>query len=263
MTSSLTHLSRPALFILLSLADLALTCWLLGRGNGHAYEANPIARWWLARYGWPGLAAFKVAAVLVVLGLVAIIARSRPTAARGVLRLGCVALTGVVLYSAALCRDALAVPGDELARTMQKRAELDRRLAVVRQQLALRRELVEAVTTGRCPLGEAVERLTGHADAWGGITLKGLACRYPGRSAQELLAISLCSRALADVGADGAAGALLRRRLEQEFARTYGTALPTDLQRWPVPLDAGPGASPSSGPPNHRSAEPPHGRTAL
>jgi hypothetical protein len=94
------------LFVLLSGADLALTWWLLGGSGGEVYEANPVANWWLARAGWAGLAGFKAALVLLVLGLAAVIGRHRPRAADGVLCFACAAVAAVVLYSATLCPTA-------------------------------------------------------------------------------------------------------------------------------------------------------------
>lgn len=64
------------------------------------YEANPLANWWLSRHGWLGMASFKAAVVLAVVGLTAVLARSRPRMAGSVLGL-------VVLYSLALCRPTL------------------------------------------------------------------------------------------------------------------------------------------------------------
>jgi hypothetical protein len=49
------------LFVCLSLADLGLTWHLLAHGEGQVDEGNPLARWWLANCGWPGLTCFKVA----------------------------------------------------------------------------------------------------------------------------------------------------------------------------------------------------------
>src|SRR5205085_2430927 len=59
--------TRRALFVVLSAADLGLTWWLLERSGG-AYEANPLARWWLLRCGWLGLAALEAGQVMLVLG---------------------------------------------------------------------------------------------------------------------------------------------------------------------------------------------------
>jgi hypothetical protein len=98
----MTHPRKQILFALLSLADLTLTCWLLGHSDGQIYEANPVARWWLAQHGAVGLAGFKGAIVLFVLTLTVVISRHKPRAAGRILTFGCVSLVFVVLYSAAL-----------------------------------------------------------------------------------------------------------------------------------------------------------------
>ena len=50
---------------------------------------NCTDREWLHRYGWAGLAAFKLATVLVVTGMVWVIARYRPRLGSRVLTFGC------------------------------------------------------------------------------------------------------------------------------------------------------------------------------
>ena len=54
------------LFIALSGADLFLTWRLLSSRGSAVYESNPVAAWFLGRFGWMGLTAFKAVAVLVV-----------------------------------------------------------------------------------------------------------------------------------------------------------------------------------------------------
>src|SRR5215831_6550499 len=97
----LAHPVRLLLFGLLSLADLFLTLRLLAH-SGAVYESNPLARWWLARHGWLGLACFKAATVLVVVGLAGAITRRRPRAGGRVLGFACAALALVVCYSSVL-----------------------------------------------------------------------------------------------------------------------------------------------------------------
>src|SRR5262245_13138082 len=106
----MAHPGKQVLFVLLSLADLALTCWLLDRSGGAVYEANPVAGWWLARHGWAGLACFKALVVVVVLGLTLAIARSRPVAAGRVLGLGCAVSAFVVLHGASMSRACFLSP---------------------------------------------------------------------------------------------------------------------------------------------------------
>ncbi|HYT94516.1 MAG TPA: DUF5658 family protein [Gemmataceae bacterium] len=91
------------LFVLLSAADLALTCYLLGQSNGQFYEANWLAGSVLTRFGFAGLAVFKVLMVVFVSTLVGIIAARRPSAARRVASFACLAVGIVVVYSVTLC----------------------------------------------------------------------------------------------------------------------------------------------------------------
>jgi hypothetical protein len=116
----MTHPRKQLLFILLSLVDLALTCWLLGHSGGQVYEANPVARWWLVRYGAGGLAGFKGAVVLLVLTLVTFIGRREPGAAGRILTFGCVSLVVVNLYSVALCPAACRAPEERETFVMRK-----------------------------------------------------------------------------------------------------------------------------------------------
>lgn len=97
-------LAGLAVFVALSATDFAQTYALIETGGGSVYEANPVAAPWLERYGWQGLAAYKVAAVVVVAGVVVVLAGRSRRAATGVAALGCVALLSVTLYS----RDLIA-----------------------------------------------------------------------------------------------------------------------------------------------------------
>src|SRR5262249_41553021 len=59
MWPRIPHCRKLLLFLLLSLTDLWLTWFLVQRSDGAVYEGNPVAAWWLSRYGLPGLALFK------------------------------------------------------------------------------------------------------------------------------------------------------------------------------------------------------------
>jgi hypothetical protein len=124
----MTLARKQLLFLLLSLADLALTYWLLRQSDRQIYEANPVARWWLVQYGAAGLACFKGAVALAVLILVAFIARHRPRAAGRILVFACLSLVLVVVYSATLCpaacREMSATKRDQEVRNLiRRRAE--------------------------------------------------------------------------------------------------------------------------------------------
>jgi hypothetical protein len=93
-------------FLLLSLADLFLTWKLIHAGDGRVLESNPVAGWWLTSYGWAGMAAFKLATVVLVGGLAGTIAYWRPRTSELLLVFACGALSTVVLSSALLARSA-------------------------------------------------------------------------------------------------------------------------------------------------------------
>jgi hypothetical protein len=88
-----------ALFVALSACDFALTYLLVEGSGGEVYEANPVAAPWLADHGWMGLAAFKLTAVLVVIGAVGLIARRKPAIGVAVACAACLATAVVNLHS--------------------------------------------------------------------------------------------------------------------------------------------------------------------
>jgi hypothetical protein len=98
----LLHPCHLTLFFALSAADLVLTWWLVVHTGNEVYESNPVAAWWLARYGWAGLTVFKGVAVLLVTGLATVISLGRPQIGGRVLTFGCAAVGAVVCYSAFL-----------------------------------------------------------------------------------------------------------------------------------------------------------------
>ena len=144
----MTHPRKQLLFVLLSLLDLALTCWLLGHSEGQVYEANPVARWWLLRYGAAGLAGFKGAVVLFVLTLVTFIARREPRAAGRILNFACVSLVLVDLYSASLCPAACRAPEERERIAMRKFNEPLEKLNRTTQE-QLQHDTAIALTTYR------------------------------------------------------------------------------------------------------------------
>lgn len=97
-------LAALAVFVALSVTDFAQTYALILDHGGVVYESNPVAGPWLERYGWSGLAAYKVGAVVVVALVVLLLARQNRRAATGVGLVGCAAVLAVTLYS----RDLIA-----------------------------------------------------------------------------------------------------------------------------------------------------------
>jgi hypothetical protein len=92
------HLGKLAVYVALSFADLFLTYTLLHKTDG-AYEGNPIANAWLAAYGWAGLAAFKLVAMLLVTTVAVYVSIYRPQIAGRLLGFACCAVAFVVIYS--------------------------------------------------------------------------------------------------------------------------------------------------------------------
>ena len=89
-------------FVLMNFLDMAMTSLLLWRGEEdgmHAVESNPIAAWFLHRWGIKGLFLFKLVLVLFVCLVCYIIALRREETARTVFNFGTVAVTTVVIYS--------------------------------------------------------------------------------------------------------------------------------------------------------------------
>ena len=96
--------TETSFFILVNVLDFMLTFLLLW-SSGHT-EANPIARYFLDRWGFRGMLYFKLALVALVCVIAQIVAVHRPGLARGLL-IGSTAIVGaVVIYSATLLRDA-------------------------------------------------------------------------------------------------------------------------------------------------------------
>jgi hypothetical protein len=158
--SGLPCCRKPFLFAGLSLIDLTLTWIILWRAEGFACESNPVAAWWLDRFGWPGLAGFKVAIVLLVVTLTSVVSRHHPRAGTRLLTFGCCALLAVVQYSAALVLRAEAEADSAAAakirycrgsmrdveRVLVRKRAYDRLLVRLTEDLAEhRRSLVEAV----------------------------------------------------------------------------------------------------------------------
>lgn len=116
MTAGRLYRGALAVFVALSVTDFVQTYFLIHNGGGAVYEANPVAAPWLERYGWDGLAAYKLGAVLIVVGAVVAMAQRDRRVAVGVAALGCAAVLSVTLYSDGLIKDGPGrrAPGDDL-----------------------------------------------------------------------------------------------------------------------------------------------------
>jgi hypothetical protein len=236
MTEPTLHPRKQLLFALLSAADFALTWWLIETPDAQTYEANPVAAWWLARFGWHGLACFKAAAACLVLALATVIARRRPLVASRLLRLGCLCLAAVVAYSTALAgTDALgredaattvARVNEELEDVNRGAREEYRRKEPFR---ALMEQLVEEINAERCTLAEAVERLMALQGRDPDL-LRTLEKFYPDLPAQQQFACWLVCRAVRTQGHDVPAARRLASRLDGEFQSAYGARPPAMLR---------------------------------
>jgi hypothetical protein len=86
----------------LSVADWSLT-WALIRGSdGAVSEGNPVAAWFLARYGWAGLAVYKAACTAIFAVAVGLLVRRQPRAGVRVVTLAVLTLALVNAYSLSL-----------------------------------------------------------------------------------------------------------------------------------------------------------------
>lgn len=92
--------SETAWFILVNVLDMVVT-WLLIR-TGTFRESNPIAVYFLHRWGIRGMNVFKLSTVILVVVIAQVIAPIRPATARGLLIAGTVIVGAVVCYSVVL-----------------------------------------------------------------------------------------------------------------------------------------------------------------
>jgi Domain of unknown function (DUF5658) len=230
MSSLRDHWRAACLFVILSGADLALTCALLRHPASEHYEANWLAHSVLANLDFAGLAAYKGLTVLLVGLLVGLVARSRPTAARRLGAFACLAVGAVVLYSAALLALQASRPAPpELKDAVTVRREGEALSQAARGQGAFSAALARwstALAADRCTLAEAVRDLSARDQA------ARFACgvRGPfgtaGTSDAECLAAMVVRGAVGRLLEDGSAAARARvRRLLASYRAEYGAAL--------------------------------------
>jgi len=180
--------SGRGLFVALGLADLLMTCYLL-KAPRLFFESNPLARWWLDRWGWAGLAGFKAATILLALTAIAVVARRHPRVAGHVLCFACVATALVVIYSGTL---AFATRGLPQVKSLAERGrQMDAQLRPLHEYCHLLARLAEDLRAGRCSVADAVARLAATEQARDPTWLAQLRRQYPGRSDAECLAASL------------------------------------------------------------------------
>jgi hypothetical protein len=226
------HLCKLSLFALLSVADLFMTWQLVQGSDGHIYESNPVARAWLASYGWVGLAVFKGLAMLMVGGAALYIALHRPRVAGRVLVFACGMTAAVVLYSCYLSffatRHDLIQPEDSLA-AQQKSELLDQEMIRQKNYRTLLGQLSKALVEQACSLDEAVVQLAETDKARSPQWLAVLHRNYPGRSASECLAIHMGYHALSHLPRNDPGREQLASRLETDYQERFGSEFHFDL----------------------------------
>lgn len=91
-------------FVLVSVLDIVMTFLALrfsaeGRTTGTIVESNPVAHWFLARWGIQGMALFKLAMTALVVVIAEVVGRVRPVVARLLLWGGTLVVGAVVVYT--------------------------------------------------------------------------------------------------------------------------------------------------------------------
>ena len=89
--------SATTLFILVSALDVFMTYLMVTQGR--FVESNPVAAFFLHRWGLKGLIYFKFAVTAFVCVLTQVIGSKRPETAKRVLQLSTVIVSAVVCYS--------------------------------------------------------------------------------------------------------------------------------------------------------------------
>jgi hypothetical protein len=228
------------LFVALALTDLALTWLLLKQPGGGAYEWNPVASWWLARFGWGGLALFKLG-IVGMIGLVSwIVSRPRPRVADRLLTFACAAHLAVIIYSSLLVPRVMA----EASQTAQAQA-LEQQLQLQSRQFQVFRRLLDQLgkdlVCRRRSLAEAVDILSRAAWVQRPQWQRCMALRYPTAAKKELLAVLLMEQAVVSAEASPNGQTDLYPRLEAEFRCCFGRPSPAaqgggaqQLPVWPA-----------------------------
>ena len=96
------HPQETLILAVVSALDVIMTYYLLTRDDGGFTESNPIAKYFLDRWGMAGMAYFKASMTLVVCVITQIVARKNPVLAQQVLGLATLIIVAVVIYSVRL-----------------------------------------------------------------------------------------------------------------------------------------------------------------
>jgi hypothetical protein len=232
MTLWRQHRGLALLFVALSLADLALTWHLLRTGQGAVYEANWVADGILARFGFPGLALYKVLIVALVATLVCVVAVYRPRAARRLALFACAAVGVVVVYSVTLWGTlAATTAGSARSRDSSHRAgwrrptseDMRARFAQFHAEVAQARA---ALIAGCCSLPEAVAFLADSEPAQVPGFLEKRRARIGAETDEECLAAFVMRSALAELAEEDCEEARERAgELLATYRATHGETL--------------------------------------
>jgi hypothetical protein len=88
------------IFILVNALDVFMTYWMLQVGG--FTESNPVALWFIHRWGVKGMIYFKFAVVALVCVIAHIVSQYKPPLAKNMLTFGTLIVAAVVVYSVVL-----------------------------------------------------------------------------------------------------------------------------------------------------------------
>jgi hypothetical protein len=220
-------IAKLLVFLVLSVLDLFLTWHLVHGADGWVYESNPLASWWLERWGWLGLIFFKVSAVSVVSWIWYIVTPLRPRLANMVLSFACATLALVVLYSTSLASFVETGADDTGVGSMSVAAageRLDKRMAATRAYEMMQDQLARDLVAGRCSLKDAMALLLelerSHDPMWLGMLHRD----FPDLTDRQSMAKVLVLAALDCVPADAPNAASVTGRLDKELQREFGVS---------------------------------------
>jgi hypothetical protein len=218
------------LFVLLSVADLLLTGYLLGDPAADAYEANWLAAHVLGQYGFGGLVVYKGLLVALAGAVIWRVGSHHLSAARCLGAFACAATGLVVLYSLALVAGlAPKAPATEIrdvATLEREQLALGRRLELRKAFSAVLERWQTDLASGRCTMSEALAALSTWDEARRLARL--VACWCPGSDASddEYLAAMVVRGTLCLLKLEGSGPARGRaERLFYGYLKRYGESL--------------------------------------
>jgi hypothetical protein len=218
------------LFALLSGTDLLLTCRLLGDPNSEAYEANWLAAHILGQYGFSGLVVYKGLLVALVGGLICLVGRRRPPAARRLGAFACAATGLVVLYSVTLwvglTPHAVYAKLKDITTLEREAQDLNRNFEVRKAFAAVMDRWEKDLAAGRCTLCEALTALLAWDESRRTARLISCWTWRVQSTDRERLAAMVMRGSLCLLRMEGSAPARLRaEQLLAGYLRDYGPAL--------------------------------------